>query len=102
MNRAARIAVIIVVLLIVAVGALYAYIISGGLIARQQPPAIEKNVTRFMLEASVPDSAKTMKNPLMADNGGGGVFSGQELYKQKSGFCYGLERGRKTERGWGT
>ena len=67
-KRAVRIAVIVVILCVVAMGALYAYIVSGGLIARQKPPAIEKNVTRLMLDVSVPDSAKTLNNPLMADS----------------------------------
>jgi len=101
MNRAARFVLLVVVLVMVAVGALYAYIISGGLIARQKPPAIEKNVTRLMLDVSVPDSAKTMKNPLMADGGSIDVFAGQGLYKQKCEVCHGYDGSGKTEAGGG-
>jgi len=101
MNRAARIALIIVLIFVVAVGALYAYIISGGLIARQSPPAIEKNVTRLMLDVSVPDSAKSMKNPLLADGGSIDVFAGQGLYKQKCEVCHGYDGSGKTEAGGG-
>jgi len=100
-RRAARFAAIVAVLGIVASGVLYEYIVSGGLIARQKPTAVEKNVTRWMLRASVPDSAKTMKNPLMADAGGVDVFGGQELYKQKCEVCHGFDGSGKTEAGIG-
>src|SRR6185295_13440411 len=99
MNRAARIVLIVVVLVVVAVGALYAYIISGGLIARQQPPAIEKNVTRLMLDVSVPDAAKSMKNPLMADSGSVDLSAARDLYKQKCEVCHGYDGSGKTEAG---
>jgi predicted CXXCH cytochrome family protein len=100
-KRVVRIAVIVFVLCAVAVGAVYAYIVSGGLIARQKPPAIEKNVTRLMLDVSVPDSAKTMKNPLMADSGSVDVFAGQALFKQKCEVCHGYDGSGKTEAGGG-
>jgi hypothetical protein len=63
-------AIIVVILIALASGVLYRYIVSGGLIARQKPVAAETNVTRWMLNVSVPDSAKAMKNPLRTDAGG--------------------------------
>src|SRR5450432_3752095 len=96
-KRAALTAAIVIVLLALATGALYMYVVSGGLIARQKPPAVEKNVTRWMLRASVPESAKILKNPLMADTGGKNVSAGQELYKQKCETCHGYDGSGKTE-----
>ena len=97
----ARIAAILVVLLAIAAVGLYSYIVSGGLIARQRPPAVEKNVTRWMLDVSVPDSAKAMKNPLTTDSGSVDTFAGQALYKQKCEICHGYDGSGKTEAGGG-
>src|SRR5260221_6061755 len=97
----ARIAAMVVVLLVIAAVGLYSYIVSGGLIARQRPPAIEKNVTRWMLDVSVPDSAKTMKNPLTTDGGSVDAFAGQELYQHKCEICHGYDGSGKTEAGGG-
>ena len=92
---------IVAVLFALAIGALYRYIVSGGLIARQKPPAAEVSVTRWMLRVSVPDSAKTMKNPLMADASGENVSAGRELYKQKCDVCHAYDGSGKTELGAG-
>ena len=100
-KRLVQIALIVLVLCAVAIGAVYAYIVSGGLIARQKPPAIEKNVTRLMLNVSVPDSAKAMQNPLTSDSGSVDAFAGQELYKQKCEVCHGYDGSGKTEAGGG-
>jgi len=96
-----KIAVIAVALFALAAIALYGYIVSGGLTARQSPPALEKNVTRWMLDVSVPDSAKTMKNPLLTDSGSVDVFAGQDLYKQKCEVCHGYDGSGKTDAGAG-
>src|SRR6202795_2351024 len=100
-KRATLTATVFVVLFALATGALYWYIVSGGLIARQKPPAVEKNVTRWMLHVSVPDSAKAMKNPLLTDSGSVDVFAGQELYKQKCEVCHGYDGSGKTDAGGG-
>jgi predicted CXXCH cytochrome family protein len=100
-KRASGIAAIGVALFALAMGALYKYIVSGGLIARQKPPAVEAIVTRWMLGVSVPDSAKIMKNPLMADAGGKNISIGRELYKQKCETCHAYDGSGKTEAGAG-
>jgi len=92
-----KMGLIAVALFALAAIALYGYIVSGGLIARQSPPAIEKNVTRWMLNVSVPDSAKTRKNPLLTDSGSLDVFAGQDLYKQKCEVCHGYDGSGKTD-----
>jgi len=100
-KRVTLTAAIVVVLFALAMGGLYRYIVSGGLIARQKPPAVEASVTRWMLRVSVPESAKMLKNPLMADAGGVDVSAGQELYRQKCETCHAYDGSGKTEMGAG-
>jgi predicted CXXCH cytochrome family protein len=69
-------------------GAIYRYIVTGGLIARQKPWGVEASVTRLLLRVSVPQWAKTLKNPLIADAGSQDVSAGRELYKQKCEVCH--------------
>ena len=90
-----------VVLLALAAGALYSYIVSGGLIARQKPSNIETSVARLMVRVSVPEASKAMKNPLLADAAGMDVTAGRDLYKQKCETCHGYDGSGKTETGAG-
>jgi predicted CXXCH cytochrome family protein len=93
---------IVAVLFALALGAAYRYITTGGLIARQKPPAVEASVTRWALRTSVPESAKKLQNPLAADNAASeNVSAGQELYKQKCETCHGYDGSGKTEAGGG-
>ena len=100
-KQAVRIAMIGVALLVAVVGALYAYIISGGLTARQKPPAAEVLVTRWMLDLSLPKSAKTQKNPLLADVQSQDVSAGRDLYKADCEICHGYDGGGDTQTGRG-
>src|SRR4051812_22996630 len=100
-KRVPRIAVIIAGGLILAAGALYAYITSGGLIARQKPLAVEAIVTRELLQLSLPKSAKTQKNPLLADTHGEDISAGAELYKRDCDVCHGYDGGGNTLTGGG-
>ena len=100
-KRAARIAGIVVVLCVVAMGALYAYISSGGLIARKKPSGAETMIARWMVRASVPQASKMLKNPLVTDSGGQDVSAGRDLYKQKCETCHGYDGSGKTEAGGG-
>ncbi|MCU1337351.1 MAG: Multihem cytochrome [Bryobacterales bacterium] len=100
-KRAARIAIIGGVIFVLAIGALYAYIVSGGLVARQKPLAAEAIVTRWMLEVSLPKSAKTQTNPLLADVHSQDITAGGELYKQKCEICHGYDGGGETQTGGG-
>jgi predicted CXXCH cytochrome family protein len=100
-TRAARFVVIGGIVFVLAMGALYAYIVSGGLIARRKAPALEVLVTRWMLQISLPKSAKTQKNPLLADTHGQDLAAGKELYKQKCEICHGYDGGGNTQTGGG-
>src|SRR6202051_3678995 len=101
-KRVTLAAAIVVVLFVLALGGAYRYITTGGLIARQKPPAVEASVTRWALRISVPESAKKSQNPLAADNAASeNVSAGQELYKQKCETCHGYDGSGKTEAGGG-
>ena len=100
-KRAALTITIVFLLFALAMGALYKYITSGGLIARQKPPALETNVARRMVRMSVPAAAKTLRNPLLADAGSVDVAAGLNLYKQKCEICHGYDGSGKTDLGDG-
>lgn len=100
-KRVPRIALIIGGGLILAAGGFYAYIISGGLIARQKPLAIEAIVTRWLLQLSLPKSAKTQKNPLLADVHAEDITAGADLYKRQCDVCHGYDGGGNTLTGGG-
>jgi mono/diheme cytochrome c family protein len=100
-KRATLTAAIVIVLLALATGALYWYIVSGGLIARQKPLALEAIVTRWMLQVSLPKAAKMQKNPLLADVGSEDVSAGRELYKQKCEICHSYDGSGKGDMGVG-
>jgi predicted CXXCH cytochrome family protein len=100
-KRATLSAAIVVVLLALATGALYRYIVSGGLIARQKPLALEAMVTRWMLQLSLPKAAKLQKNPLLADVGSDDISAGQELYKQKCEICHSYDGSGEGDMGAG-
>jgi predicted CXXCH cytochrome family protein len=96
-----KLAILAVFLVALAAVALYSYIVSGGLTARQQPLAIEKNVTRWILRVSVPESAKKMRNPLTAEGRTVDTSAGEDLYKQKCEVCHGSDGNGKTDAGAG-
>src|SRR5262249_3825739 len=77
-------------------GILYAYILSGGLRARQTPSDIEKRLAGWIVRVSVPDSAKRLQNPLLADAGAIDVSAGRDLYKQKCENCHAYDGSGKT------
>jgi predicted CXXCH cytochrome family protein len=82
-------------------GAVYLYIVSGGMVARQKPLALETSVARWMVRTSVPQAMKTTKNPLLADNGKVDDSGGRELYKQKCEICHAYDGSGKTQAGSG-
>src|SRR5580704_5867951 len=94
-----RIALVGGALFVLAMGALYAYIVSGGLIARQKPSRAETSIARWMVRVSVPEASKILKNPLSADPGS--EAAGRDLYKQKCDACHGYDGSGKTDAGSG-
>jgi predicted CXXCH cytochrome family protein len=92
---------IVVALFVLAGGLLYAYIVSGGLKARQKPSQAETRIARWMVDVSVPDSAKKAKNPLEVDANSLDTSAGRDLYKQKCETCHAYDGSGKTDAGSG-
>lgn len=94
--------VVLVVMILAAMGAFaYHYIKSGGLIARQKPPALETFVASHVLEWSIPAAARGQKNPLNLAGDGSDAKAGRELYQQRCLICHGYDGRGKTAAGSG-
>ena len=92
---------VLLILMALGIAGVYRYIASGGMIARQKPPAIEVIAARWLLNASVPQQTKELKNPLSAPVTSVDVLAGRELYKQKCEICHGYDGSGGTEAGAG-
>jgi len=94
-----RIIVSLAVVCGLAAGALYHYIVSGGLIARQKPSALETFVAHGLVNLSIPREAKELKNPLGTTEAA--VAAGRELYHNNCEVCHGFDGKGKTAAGGG-
>jgi len=72
-RNAVLIVVGIGVLCALAIGGFYHYIVSGGLRARQTPPALESFVAQGLVDLSIPTEAKGLRNPLNESVDGGDI-----------------------------
>ena len=100
-KRVMRIVVIVAALFGVAAGLLYHYIVSGGLIARQTPSALETYVAQGVVDLSIPNEAKAQKNPLSSNAGGLDAAAGRGLYQKNCEVCHGYDGSGKTVAGGG-
>ncbi|HEV2327440.1 MAG TPA: c-type cytochrome [Verrucomicrobiae bacterium] len=100
-RRAIRIVVVLGVLCVLAMGGFYHYIVSGGLRARQTPPPLETFVAQGLVELSIPNEAKVLKNPLNPSADGEDVAAGRELYQKSCLICHGYDGSGKTAAGGG-
>jgi mono/diheme cytochrome c family protein len=98
---AVRIIVALIILCSLGLAILYHYVISGGLRARQTPPALETFVAQGLLEMSIPNEAKELKNPLSLSVSGTDVTAGRELYQKNCEVCHGYDGRGKTAAGGG-
>ena len=86
---------------LVAVGAAYRYIVSGGMSARQTPSAVETYVAHWLVDLSIPNEVKGLKNPLSSSAGSTDVAAGRELYQKHCEVCHGYDGIGKTDAGVG-
>ena len=91
----------ITVAVVLVLGVVYRYIVSGGLIARQQPSALETNIAGWLLRLSVPESAKAQKSPLSKYAASQDDTAGRDLYKEKCEGCHGFDGSGNTAIGNG-
>ena len=69
--------------------------------ARQEPSKLEVEVATYLLRHSVPESAKTMVNPLGAHPDPAAVRARHDLFTQKCETCHAYDGGGRTEIGAG-
>jgi predicted CXXCH cytochrome family protein len=80
-------------------GFLYHYVVTGGLVARQKPSALETFVARGLVNMSIPDGAKALKNPLGITEAA--VDAGHEFYRHNCESCHGYDGAGTTAAGSG-
>ena len=100
MSRKITILIIAVAIaIVVAIGALYEWLVPGLSSARPEPGPVETEVATWLLHKSVPAEAKARTNPLANDPAE--IAAGHDLFSQKCESCHGYDGGGKTEIGSG-
>lgn len=83
--------------LVATAAALYAFVLPGFSVARQEPPAIETNVATWLLRHAVPAAEKNRINPLAKEPAS--FAAGKILFAAKCETCHAYEGSGKTEIG---
>jgi len=91
-----RVVFFLVILGVLAGALFYHYIISGGLRARQKPSALEISLANGLVNLSIPNEAKTLKNPLAANPDSANVAGGREFYQKNCETCHSYDGSGKT------
>jgi predicted CXXCH cytochrome family protein len=99
-NRLALTVAVLLVLLIAA-GAAYEWLVPGLSVARREPNAAEFAIATWLLHASVPEDVKRTANPLGANPDPAALAAGHDLFTQKCEVCHAYDGGGKTEIGSG-
>jgi predicted CXXCH cytochrome family protein len=86
---------------LLALGAGYWYVTTGGMIARKDPSAIERYLAGRLVDLSIPNDAKQQVNPLSATMDGGDIAAGRELYQKHCDVCHAYDGSGKTGSGGG-
>ena len=95
------IAISVFALVSLVTGGLYHYVVTGGMIARQEPAAFETFIAHRLVNLSIPREAKAMVMPLDVSADGADVAAGRALYKQNCETCHGYDGTGKTPAGSG-
>jgi len=96
-----RILLVLVVFCALALGLGYHYVTTGGLHARQKPGALETFVAQGLVDWSIPNEAKALKNPVSASPASADTAAGRELYQKNCEACHGFDGNGKTSAGSG-
>jgi len=72
----------------------YHFVVSGGLVARQKPSSLETYVAQHLVDLSIPDAARTLKDPLEGTEAD--AVAGRELYQKNCEACHGYDGAGKT------
>ena len=89
----------VLVVLALAAAAFYFVILPGLSVARQEPSKLEVAVATYLLQHSVPASAKAAENPLGAKPDPAAIRAGHDLFTQKCEGCHAYDWGGRTEIG---
>jgi len=101
-SRRGPVVLAVVVLLALAGAVFYFAILPGLSVARQQPSKFEVAVATYLLQHSVPASAKAMTNPLGPHPDPAAVAAGHQLFTKKCETCHAYNGGGRTEIGAGS
>ncbi|HSI14197.1 MAG TPA: c-type cytochrome [Chthoniobacter sp.] len=96
-----RLLLVVLVLVMVAGGFVYRYVVGGGLKARQRPGALEAFVAEGLVNLSIPNEVKALKSPLDASPDGADMAAGRELYQKHCESCHGFDGNGNTKAGEG-
>ena len=100
-RAAVTIVIAIILLFALCAGWFYRYIATGGLTARQNAPAFETAIARRLINLSIPESARSSKNPLGAVPLAADLAIGRDLYQQNCQMCHGYDGHSTTATGGG-
>src|SRR5258706_9046073 len=97
-----RIILYLLVVVLALIGTIYQLLLPGLSIAREEPWGLEVQVATWLLQASVPNAAKRVANPLNTAADSPSVAAGRDLFRQKCEVCHAYDGRGKTEIGSGT
>jgi hypothetical protein len=101
LSKSGKVLIVQAILCVAAVGAFYCYIVSGGMTARQEPWAAETFISHMLVDLSIPNEAKRLKNPLGSSPGSADVAAGRDLYQKHCQACHGFDGSGKMDAGFG-
>jgi mono/diheme cytochrome c family protein len=94
-----RIVLVVAIVAVVAVGALYQWLVPGLSSARTEPGRVETKIATWLLHRSVPADAEARTNPLKDDTAE--IAAGGALFKQKCEVCHAYDGSGRTQTGSG-
>src|SRR5262249_50391249 len=86
MSRTIVLVVVVAFVAVVAIGAIYQWLVPGLSSARTEPGQVETRVATWLLHRSVPADAEARTNPLKND--AAEIAAGSALFKQKCEVCH--------------